>query len=65
MNIREKILVVEDEKSISHFISTVLNSHGYEAIQARSGTEALSIISSHCGPGSPRYGRHGDSAQHS
>ena len=32
MNIREKILVVEDEKSISHFISTVLNSHGYEAI---------------------------------
>ena len=48
MNIREKILVVEDEKSISHFISTVLNSHGYEAIQGRSGTEALSIISSHC-----------------
>ena len=48
MNIREKILVVEDEKSISHFISTVLNSHGYEAIQARSGAEALSIISSHC-----------------
>ncbi|MEI3305471.1 MAG: hypothetical protein V8R40_05225 [Dysosmobacter sp.] len=37
MNIREKILVVEDEKSISHFISTVLNSHGYEAIQARWG----------------------------
>ena len=44
----KKILVVEDEKSISHFISTVLNSHGYEAIQARSGAEALSIISSHC-----------------
>ena len=32
MNIREKILVVEDEKSISHFISTILNSNGYEAI---------------------------------
>ena len=48
MNIREKILVVEDEKSISHFISTVLNSNGYEAIQARSGAEALSIITSHC-----------------
>ena len=27
MNIREKILVVEDEKSISHFISTILNSN--------------------------------------
>ena len=48
MNIREKILVVEDEKSIAHFISTVLNNNGYEAMQAVSGTEALSMISSHC-----------------
>ena len=48
MNIREKILVVEDEKSISHFISAVLNTNGYEAMQARSGQEALSMISSHC-----------------
>ena len=31
MTIREKILVIEDEKSISHFISTVLNNNGYEA----------------------------------
>ena len=48
MNIREKILVVEDEKSISHFISAILNTHGYEAVQATTGTEALSMISSHC-----------------
>ncbi|MCI8910431.1 MAG: response regulator transcription factor [Oscillibacter sp.] len=48
MNIREKILVVEDEKSISHFISTVLNNNGYEAMQARTGSQALSMISSHC-----------------
>ena len=48
MNIREKILVVEDEKSIAHFISTVLNNNGYEAMQVVSGTEALSMISSHC-----------------
>lgn len=48
MNIREKILVIEDEKSIAHFISTILNSNGYEAILARSGAEAQSIISSHC-----------------
>ena len=48
MNIREKILVVEDEKSIAHFITTVLNNNGYEAMQARSGAEALSMISSHC-----------------
>lgn len=32
MNIREKILVVEDEKNISHFISAVLNTNGYEAM---------------------------------
>ena len=48
MNIREKVLVVEDEKTISHFISTILNTNGYEAMQARSGSEALSMISSHC-----------------
>ena len=48
MNIREKILVVEDEKSIAHFISTVLANNGYEAMQARSGSEASSMISSHC-----------------
>ena len=48
MSIREKILVVEDEKSISHFISTILNNHGYEALKARTGAEALSMVSSHC-----------------
>ena len=48
MNIREKILVIEDEKSISRFICTILNSNGYETMQARSGEEALSMISSHC-----------------
>ena len=48
MTIREKILVIEDEKSISHFISTRLNNNGYEAMQAQTGEEALSMISSHC-----------------
>ena len=48
MNIREKILIVEDEARISRFISTILNNNGYEAIQAHTGQEALSIISSHC-----------------
>ena len=28
MNIREKILIVEDEKSIAHFISTILTANG-------------------------------------
>ncbi len=48
MNIREKILIVEDEKSIAHFISTILTSNGYETIQARTGNEAMTMISSHC-----------------
>ena len=48
MNIREKVLVIEDEKSISHFISAILNNNGYEALQARTGAEAMSMISSHC-----------------
>lgn len=48
MNIKEKVLVVEDEKSIAHFISTVLNNNGYEAMRARTGQEALSMVSSHC-----------------
>ena len=29
MTIREKILIVEDEKSIAHFISTILTTNGY------------------------------------
>ena len=48
MVIREKILIVEDEKTISHFISTILNNNGYETMKAVSGNEALSMIASHC-----------------
>ena len=48
MNIREKVLIVEDEKSIAHFISTILSSNGYEPLLARTGTEAMTMISSHC-----------------
>lgn len=48
MNIKDKVLVVEDEKSISGFIRAILNSNGYDVIIARSGSEAFSMISSHC-----------------
>lgn len=48
MTIRENILVVEDEKSISRLMATVLKNHGYEVLQAETGSEALSIISSRC-----------------
>jgi len=48
MNIRDKVLVVEDEKSISGFIRTILKGNGYDVILAESGSEAFSMISSHC-----------------
>ena len=48
MTIRDKILVVEDEKSISGFIKTILKGNGYDVIVADTGAEAFSMISSHC-----------------
>ena len=48
MTIRDKVLIVEDEQSIARFISAILGANGYETLQAQTGTEALSIISSNC-----------------
>lgn len=48
MNIKDKILVVEDEKSISGFIRAILTSNGYDVVAAHTGSEAFSMISSHC-----------------
>ena len=48
MTVRDKILVVEDDKNISSLIRTILTTNGYEVITASHGAEALSMISSHC-----------------
>lgn len=48
MNIKDKILVVEDEKSIAGFIRAILSTNGYDVLLASSGSEAFSMISSHC-----------------
>ena len=48
MNVKDKILVVEDESSITRFIRAILLSNGYDVITAASGVEAYSMISSHC-----------------
>lgn len=48
MIVRDKILVVEDELTISNLIRTILTANGYEVITAAKGSEALSMISSHC-----------------
>ena len=48
MNIKDKVLVVEDEKGISGFIRAILTANGYDGILAHTGAEAFSMISSHC-----------------
>jgi len=48
MAIRQKILVVEDEKGIQSFISTILNSNNYDVICASNAASAYAMISSHC-----------------
>ncbi len=48
MKIKDKVLVVEDEQSISNFISAILGANGYDTLVAETGAEALSMISSHC-----------------
>lgn len=42
------ILIIEDEKGISNFISTTLLANHYKPLQAYTGQSALSMISSHC-----------------
>ena len=44
MKIRDRILIIEDEANISGFIATVLNANGYDAMTARTGSEAISTI---------------------
>lgn len=48
MKVRDKILVVDDEKTISGYIKAVLSSNGYDVIVSGSGSEAMTMISSHC-----------------
>lgn len=48
MKIRDKILIIEDEASISNFISAILEANGYEAMNVRSGAMANTMIASHC-----------------
>ena len=42
------ILVVEDEKNIRSFMQTVLVSNGYAVLTAKTGEEALMMLSSYC-----------------
>lgn len=48
MELRDKILVVEDDQNIANVINMVLNNNNYEVIQAKNGNQALTLVSSHC-----------------
>lgn len=48
MKIRDKVLIVEDERNIRNFLQTILEANEYEVIFAQTGTEAYSLITSQC-----------------
>lgn len=48
MQIKDKLLIVEDDKSIASFMRAILISHGYDAVIAYNGSDAVSLINSHC-----------------
>ena len=43
-SLKDKVLIIEDEQSISNFISTILSTNGYDTLVAVNGTDALRII---------------------
>ena len=47
MEIQPSILIIEDEASISAFISAILSANQYRALTATSGREGLALLSSH------------------
>ncbi|MBQ7784486.1 MAG: response regulator transcription factor [Oscillospiraceae bacterium] len=48
MEIKNKILVIEDERRISNFLCTVLRANNYDVICLDTGSDACSVINSHC-----------------
>lgn len=48
MDIKDRVLIVEDDKSIRNFFRTVLEANNYDVIMANTGTEAYSMITSQC-----------------
>lgn len=42
------VLIVEDDKSIVHLLTTILSANEYRTVQVQKGREAIASISSHC-----------------
>lgn len=63
MEIKDRVLIVEDDKNIRKFIQTILEANDYDVIATETGKEAYSLITSRCGDlgsGTSRYGRNED-----
>ncbi len=48
MKIKDRILVIEDDKSIRNFLRAILEANNYDVIMANTGSEAYSLITSQC-----------------
>ena len=48
MKIREKVLLIEDERTIRGFMQAILTANGYDVLMAGTGAMANTMISSHC-----------------
>ena len=48
MNIKEKVLLIEDERTIRGFMQAILTANGYDVLMAGTGAMADTMISSHC-----------------
>lgn len=48
MEIRKKVLIVDDEPGICYILETVLNSSGYDVKTASTGASALTVAESNC-----------------
>ena len=48
MNIRDKVLLVEDERTIRSFMQAILTANGYDVLMAGTGAMANTMIASHC-----------------
>lgn len=46
--IKDKILIIEDERPILRFLSSTLEKNDYSVIRAETGEEGLTMIESHC-----------------
>ena len=47
-NIRNRVLIVEDDAGIAAFLKTTITAAGYDVLTAADGKNALNIIASHC-----------------